>query len=87
MTRFVVAAQFRWDEYPGLRPGRIYSGTGDVGRSPLGEAHLVDGPGAPATLCGLPRTSFPHEFPGLADLIPSDAGPSDACPACRAAAP
>ncbi|MGQ0467142.1 MAG: hypothetical protein ACT4QG_17725 [Sporichthyaceae bacterium] len=64
MTRFVVAAQFRWDEYPGLRPGRMFAGLPDVGRSPLGESHLVDGPEAATTLCGLPRSSFPNEFPG-----------------------
>lgn len=78
MTQFVVAAQFRWDEYPGLRPGRLYSGTGDVGRSPLGESHLVAGPEAVETVCGLPRTSFPYDFPELADL-----GQPLACPACR----
>jgi hypothetical protein len=79
MSCFVVAAGYRWDEYPGLRPGRIYAGAPDVSRSPLGEAHLVDSAAAAQTLCGLPRTSFPHEFPDLA-------GPrgSDLCPNCRA---
>ncbi|MGQ0845526.1 MAG: hypothetical protein ACT4QF_15490 [Sporichthyaceae bacterium] len=78
MTRYVVAAQFRWDEYPGLRPGRIFSGAGDVGRSPLGEAHLVEGPAAPQTLCGLPRSKFPLDFPAVADFRP----PAEACAGC-----
>ncbi len=78
VTRFVVASHFAWDEYPGLRAGRIYAGKGDVSRHPAGEAHLVDGPEAVETLCGLPRLSFPHDFPDLADL-----GPSDHCTACR----
>jgi hypothetical protein len=82
MNRFVVAAGFRWDEYPGLRPGRIYAGAPDVSRSPLGESHLVDGADAEQTLCGLPRASFPHDFPGLAQLTAPDQ-----CPTCRTAAP
>ncbi|HEX3612759.1 MAG TPA: hypothetical protein VHU88_13825 [Sporichthyaceae bacterium] len=81
MTRFLVASNFRWDEYPGLRPGRIYRGAGDVGRSPLGETHLVAGPDAAETICGLPRASFPHDFPESAD-----SAVSQPCPTCGAAA-
>lgn len=80
MTRFVVASRFRWDEYPGNRPGRLYAGKPDVTRSPLGEAHLVEDPDAGETLCGLPRTQFPHNFPHVTHL-----GASDSCPTCRAA--
>jgi hypothetical protein len=80
MTRFLVAVNFRWDEYPGLRPGRIYTGAPDVSRSPLGECHLVEGAGAVETLCGLRRTSFPHDFPELTRL-----GPAQMCATCRAA--
>lgn len=79
MTRFVVASHFVWDEYPGLRAGRIYAGKGDVSRHPQGEAHLVEGPDAVETLCGLPRSSFPHDFPDLAGL-----SPTDPCTSCRA---
>jgi hypothetical protein len=82
MSRFVVASHFQWDEYPGLRPGRIYTGAPDVSRHPLGEIHLVDGADAEATVCGLPRTAFPHNFPDLAQL-----GTSDPCATCRSAAP
>lgn len=81
VTRFLVASNFRWDEYPGLRPGRIYRGAGDVGRSPLGETHLVAGPDAVETICGLPRASFPHDFPESAD-----SAVSQPCPTCGAAA-
>lgn len=68
MSRLVVAEGYRWDEYPGLRPGRIYSGAGDVPRSPLGAAHAVEGQDAAQTVCGLPRESFPHEFPATVNL-------------------
>lgn len=81
MSGYVVASQFRWDEYPGLRAGRLYSGKPDVTRSPLGETHLVEGPDAVETLCGLPRASFPHNFPDRTEL-----GSSEACTACQAAA-
>jgi hypothetical protein len=63
-----VAAQFVWDEYPALRVGRMAAGQPDVGRSPRGETHLVDGPDAAATLCGLPRARFPHDFAEAARL-------------------
>jgi hypothetical protein len=78
MTRFLVAARFAWAEYPGLRAGRLYAGTDDVARHPRGEAHLVDGPDAAETLCGLPRTTFPHAFPWPGPL-------AEPCPDCRAA--
>jgi len=81
MSRFVVASQFRWDEYPGLRPGRIFAGLPDVSMTPRGEAHLVAGPDAVATLCGLPRTAFPHDFPERADF-----GLAAPCVTCEAAA-
>lgn len=80
MTRFVVASHFVWDEYPGLRVGRLYRGLPDVGRHPRGQAHLVRGPDAAETLCGLPRTSFPHDFPDLTQLTPPDS-----CATCQAA--
>jgi hypothetical protein len=83
VTRHVVAARFRWDEYPGLRPGRIYSGAGDVAKSPLGEAHLVEGPDAPATICGLPRASFPLDFPTVTGFR----DPAEPCADCEAATP
>lgn len=79
MTRFVVASHFVWNEYPGLRAGRLYSGAPDVSRRPAGDIHLVEGPDAVETSCGLPRTSFPHEFRELVHL-----GPSDPCTTCRA---
>lgn len=81
MTSFVVASGFRWDEYPGFRPGRLASGKGDVGRTPLGESHLVEGLDAAETVCGLPRAAFPHDFPALAQL-----GPSASCATCQVAA-
>lgn len=80
MTRLLVAARFAWDEYPGLRAGRLYRGAPDLGRSPLGETHVVEGPDAVATLCGLARTAFPHHFPEPARL-----GSADLCATCRAA--
>jgi hypothetical protein len=80
MSRFVVAARFRWDEYPGLRPGRIYSGQPDIVRHPLGETHYVDGPDADETVCGLPRADFRYDFPDLLDL-----GTAEPCTTCRAA--
>jgi hypothetical protein len=78
MTRFLVASNFVWAEYPGLRPGRIYAGLPDVARHPGGEAHLVAGPDAAETLCGRPRASFPYEFPALTELRSSDP-----CATCR----
>ena len=78
MTRFVVAAQFAWDEYPALRVGRLFRGEPDVGRHPVGETHLVEGSDAVETLCGLPRASFPYEFPQLTRL-----NPSEPCTTCR----
>jgi hypothetical protein len=78
MTRFVVATHFVWNEYPGLRAGRAYAGLPDVSRRPSGETHFVDGQDAALTVCGLPRASFPYEFPELAD-----GGPTEACAACR----
>lgn len=80
MSRLRVAAQFVWDEYPALRVGRMAAGKPDVARSPRGETHLVDGPGAVATLCGLPRARFPHDFAEAARL---DAAVP--CPACQGA--
>ena len=63
MCRSLVASEFVWSDYPGLRVGRIYAGKPDLTRHPNAETHVVDGPDAVATLCGLPRTQFPHEFP------------------------
>lgn len=77
---YVVASHFAWNEYPGLRAGRIYRGAPDVSRRPLGEVHLIDRLDAAETLCGLPRTSFPHDFPELAAV-----SPSDPCATCQAA--
>jgi hypothetical protein len=78
MTRHLVASNFAWTEYPGLRPGRLYSGQPDIARSPLGQIHLVEGPDADETLCGLSRELFPHDFPQLTQLPASEA-----CSACR----
>jgi hypothetical protein len=80
MSRFVVAPRFAWAEYPGLRPGRIYAGKPDVGRLPLGQTHFVDAADAAQTVCGLPRASFPHDFPDLVDL-----GTAEPCTTCLAA--
>lgn len=80
MSRFVVASNFVWNEYPGLRAGRAYAGLPDVSRRPSGEAHLVEGPDAVETVCGLPRASFPHDFPEFAHV-----GPPDPCVTCQAA--
>ena len=63
MSRILVASQFVWSDYPGLRPGRFYAGKPDLTRHPNAETHVVDGPDAVDTLCGLPRTQFAHEFP------------------------
>ncbi len=82
MTRLVVAAQFRWDEYPGLRPGRIAAGLPDVARRPLGETHAVETSNAAATVCGLPRGSFPHEFPATIGL-----DVAEPCATCEVAEP
>jgi hypothetical protein len=81
MTRLLVAARFVWDEYPGLRAGRLYAGTGDVNRRPGGEAHLVEGPDAAETVCGLPRALFAYEFPWPDALLRSEP-----CTTCRGAA-
>ena len=62
MSRIVVAAQFVWSDYPGLRIGRTYAGLPDLTRLPNSETHVVDGPDAVGTLCGLPRSQFPLEF-------------------------
>jgi hypothetical protein len=72
VAHVVVSVSFRWDEYPGLRPGRIFSGQGDLGRRPLGETHIVAGEDAVQTVCGLPRKAFPHDFPASADLALAD---------------
>jgi hypothetical protein len=79
MTRVVVSSQSTWDEYPALRVGRLYRGEPDVSRHPSGEIHLVEGPDAVETLCGLPRTPFPHDFPAAATPVPPDS-----CSTCRA---
>ena len=63
MSRIVVASAFVWSDYPGLRVGRIYAGKPDLTRHPHAETHVVDGPDAVETLCGLPRARFPHVFP------------------------
>lgn len=63
MPHLVVASRFVWSHYPGLRAGRLYAGKPDLYRRPAGDAHLVDGPDAVETLCGLSRTLFPHDFP------------------------
>ena len=81
MDPFVVAVGFTWDEYPGLRPGRMYSGRPDVNRRPFGDSHLVAGPDEEKTLCGLPRHEYPYDFPALAQL----ASPG-ACATCEATA-
>lgn len=81
MGRFVVAEGYRWDEYPGLRPGRIASGKGDVGRSPRGASHLVEGPDAVETVCGLPRATFPYDFPDRTAMV----APAEPCVACTTA--
>ncbi|MTD15575.1 hypothetical protein GIS00_16705 [Nakamurella sp. YIM 132087] len=62
MTRTLVAAGFRWDEYPALRVGRLVAGKGDVGRHPRGETHAVADPVDRTTVCGLPRENFPYDF-------------------------
>ncbi len=69
VTLMLVAAGFRWDEYPGLRVGRIYSGTGDVDRHPRGETHVVVGPDAVETACGLSRADFPYDFTEPVSLL------------------
>jgi hypothetical protein len=63
VSRILVASKFVWSHYPGLRAGRLYAGKSDLTRHPNAETHLVDGPDATETRCGLPRTRFPHEFP------------------------
>lgn len=63
MSRIVVAATFVWSDYPGLRAGRLWAGKPDLTRHPSAATHLVDDPDAVDTVCGLPRTQFPHEFP------------------------
>ena len=63
MSHIVVAAAFVWSEYPGLRPGKIVRGEPDLYKQPNAETHVVDGPAAAETLCGLPRAQFPYEFP------------------------
>ncbi len=77
MTRSVVAALYVWDEYPGLRAGRLYAGGGDIGRHPRGETHVVAGVDATKTVCELPRDRFPHRFAESVNL--ADADP---CPDC-----
>jgi hypothetical protein len=62
MSRIVVASKFVWSHYPGLRAGRIYAGKSDITKHPNAETHVIDGPDAAQTLCGLPRARFPHEF-------------------------
>lgn len=63
MASIVVAAEYVWSHYPGLRAGRLYAGKPDLTRHPTAGTHLVAGPDADATLCGLARAGFPHEFP------------------------
>lgn len=63
MSRVIVASRYVWSHYPGLRAGRLYAGKPDLTTHPTAETHLADGPYAAETLCGLPRTRFPHEFP------------------------
>ncbi|MCD2197566.1 hypothetical protein LQ327_29770 [Actinomycetospora endophytica] len=62
MSPIIVASKFVWSHYPGMRAGRIYAGKSDLTRHPNAETHLVAGPDAVETLCGLPRAQFPHEF-------------------------
>ena len=83
MSPFVVASKYVWSEYPGLRPGRLYAGKPDLFKRPAGESHLVAGPDAVETLCGVARASFPHDF-GDPGSISSDK--STRCPTCRDAA-
>ncbi|MEJ2863968.1 hypothetical protein [Actinomycetospora flava] len=66
MSPIVVAERFVWSEYPGMRPGRVYAGKPDLFKRPKGEAHLVDGPDAVETLCGVSRERFPLDFPDAA---------------------
>jgi hypothetical protein len=61
MSHLVVASQFVLSDYPGMRAGRIYSGKPDLFKRPKGEAHVVDGPDATETLCGISRDGFPHD--------------------------
>ena len=83
MSLFVVASTYVWSEYPGLRPGRLYAGKPDLFKRPGGESHLVAGPDATETLCGMAREGFPHDF-GDPDSISSDR--STRCTVCRDAA-
>ena len=82
MSRLIVASKFVWSDYPGLRAGRIYAGKPDLPRHPTDETHLVEGPDATETLCGLPRARFPYEFPVATPLGRT----ADPCPTCRPAA-
>lgn len=77
MTRSLVAAHYVWDEYPGLRIGKLVSGQGDLGQHPRGETHAVAGPDAVSTVCGRPRVDFEHDFAASVSL--RDAEPCESC--------
>ena len=62
MSRIVVASEFVWSAYPGLRVGRLYAGLPDLTKLPNAETHVVDGPDGAETLCGLPRSQFPLDL-------------------------
>ena len=78
MTRLLVAALYVWDEYPGLRAGRIYAGKGDIGTHPRGETHAVASVDSATTVCGQSRDHFPYEFAESVSLVAADV-----CPECR----
>lgn len=74
----LVASAFVWSHYPGLRAGRVYAGKSDITRHPTGETHVLDGPDAAETRCGLPRSGFTYEF---ADGTTPDKR-AEFCPTC-----
>ena len=78
MTRLLVAALYVWDEYPGLRAGRIFAGKGDIGTHPRGETHAVASADSLTTVCGQPREKYPYAFADSVSLVAADA-----CPDCR----
>ena len=71
MAPIVVTSHFVWSHYPGLRAGRLYAGKSDLVKRPKGEAHLVAGPDATETLCGVSRDPFPYAFPHAGPLTSS----------------
>ncbi|GAY08061.1 hypothetical protein [Pseudonocardia sp. N23] len=74
----VVAETYVWSDYPGMRAGRLYAGKPDLTRHAGGQTHLAAGDDATRTLCGLPRSRFPHTFPAARSLS-RRADPCESC--------